>query len=60
MSSPSNMMLPDVVSVSRLIIIEVVDLPQPDSPTSPRLLPRQRKADAVDDAERRIVAPTRA
>ena len=40
MSSPSNMMVPAVLSISRITIIEVVDLPQPDSPTSPTLSPR--------------------
>ena len=38
-SSPSNMMRPEVWSSSRITIIEVVDLPQPDSPTSPTLSP---------------------
>ena len=40
MSSPSNMMMPSVWSSSRITIIEVVDLPQPDSPTRPTLSPR--------------------
>src|SRR5258707_319515 len=38
-SSPSNMMRPEVWSNSRITIIEVVDLPQPDSPTRPTLSP---------------------
>ncbi len=38
-SSPSNMMRPEVWSSSRITIIEVVDLPQPDSPTRPTLSP---------------------
>ena len=40
MSSPSNMMLPSVLSISRMIMVDVVDLPQPDSPTRPTLSPR--------------------
>ncbi len=40
MSSPSNLINPSVVSISRITIVEVVDLPQPDSPTSPTLSPR--------------------
>ena len=40
MSSPSNMIVPSVLSISRITIIEVVDLPQPDSPTRPTLSPR--------------------
>ena len=40
MSSPSNMMTPSVLSISRITIVEVVDLPQPDSPTRPTLSPR--------------------
>src|SRR5256886_2971218 len=40
MSSPSNMMSPSVLSMSRMIMVEVVDLPQPDSPTRPTLSPR--------------------
>ena len=38
-SSPSNTMRPEVWSSSRITIIEVVDLPQPDSPTRPTLSP---------------------
>ena len=38
-SSPSNVMRPEVWSSSRITIIEVVDLPQPDSPTRPTLSP---------------------
>ena len=52
MSSPSNMMVPSVLSISRITMVEVVDLPQPDSPTRPTLSPRlTREADAVDGAE---------
>ena len=40
MSSPSNLISPSVLSISRITIVEVVDLPQPDSPTSPTLSPR--------------------
>src|ERR1700704_978670 len=39
-SSPSKLMRPEVWSNSRITIIEVVDLPQPDSPTRPTLSPR--------------------
>src|SRR6267154_201696 len=38
-SSPSKLMRPEVWSRSRITIIEVVDLPQPDSPTRPTLSP---------------------
>ncbi len=38
-SSPSNEMRPEVWSISRITIIDVVDLPQPDSPTRPTLSP---------------------
>ena len=40
MSSPPNAMMPEVLSISRITIIDVVDLPQPDSPTRPTLSPR--------------------
>ena len=40
MSSPSNMMTPSVLSIRRMTMVEVVDLPQPDSPTRPTLSPR--------------------
>ena len=40
MSSPSKVMMPSVLSSSRITMVEVVDLPQPDSPTSPTLSPR--------------------
>ncbi len=40
MSSPSNRMVPSVLSISRITMVEVVDLPQPDSPTRPTLSPR--------------------
>src|SRR5580704_4159098 len=39
-SSPSNTIRPDDLSISRITIIEVVDFPQPDSPTRPTLSPR--------------------
>ncbi len=39
-SSPSNVTMPDVGSSRRITIIEVVDLPHPDSPTRPTLSPR--------------------
>ena len=37
--SPSKMISPAVVSISAMIRREVVDLPQPDSPTTPRVSP---------------------
>ena len=40
MSWPSNMMRPSDLSIRRMTMVEVVDLPQPDSPTSPTLSPR--------------------
>src|SRR6266436_2957031 len=40
MSSPSNSILPDVLSISLITIMDVVDLPHPDSPTRPTLSPR--------------------
>src|SRR5687768_10804701 len=41
MSSPSNSTLPEVMSSMRSTARPVVDLPQPDSPTSPRVSPRR-------------------
>ncbi len=38
-SSPSKLMRPEVWSSRRITIIDVVDLPQPDSPTRPTLSP---------------------
>ena len=38
-SSPSRKMRPDVGSISRLIILSVVVLPQPDGPTSTQISP---------------------
>ncbi len=40
MSSPSNMMTPSLLSMRRMTMVDVVDLPQPDSPTRPTLSPR--------------------
>ena len=40
MFSPSNMIVPSVLSISRMTMVEVVDLPQPNSPTRPTLSPR--------------------
>src|ERR1700730_2752622 len=39
-SSPSNMITPSVLSMRRMIMVDVVDFPQPDSPTRPTLSPR--------------------
>ena len=51
-SSPSNMMRPEVWSNSRITIIEVVDLPQPDLPDEADALAMpDGKTDAVDGAE---------
>ncbi len=40
MSSPLKVMVPLVGSIRRITMVDVVDLPQPDSPTSPTLSPR--------------------
>ena len=54
MSSPSRLIVPEVGSSRRMAIIDVVDLPQPDSPTRPTLSSaHDLEADAVDRAERR-------
>ena len=51
-SSPSNMMRPEVWSSSRITIIEVVDLPQPDlADQADALAVADGEADAVDGAE---------
>src|SRR6266571_9222546 len=39
MSSPLNLMVPDVGSRSRITARPMVDFPQPDSPTSPTVSP---------------------
>lgn len=36
---PSSVMSPDVAGMSCMMVRESVDLPQPDSPTSPRISP---------------------
>src|ERR1700681_182742 len=41
MSSPSSLMLPAVGSMRRSAVRPTVDLPQPDSPTRPRVSPRR-------------------
>ncbi len=41
-SSPSNLTDPEVGGLSWRMALPVVDLPQPDSPTSPRVSPRSR------------------
>lgn len=38
-SFPSNRMLPEVTSCKRMMLLPVVDFPQPDSPTSPNVSP---------------------
>lgn len=38
-SCPSNRMLPEVTSCKRMMLLPVVDFPQPDSPTSPNVSP---------------------
>jgi hypothetical protein len=40
MSRPSNSTFPPVGSSSRMMHRAIVDLPQPDSPTTPRVSPR--------------------
>ena len=55
MSRPSKMIVPPVGSSSRMMQRAIVDLPQPDSPTTPSVSPRvDGEADAVD----RLTAPT--
>lgn len=39
MSFPSNKTLPEVTSCKRMMLLPVVDFPQPDSPTSPNVSP---------------------
>ena len=39
-SWPSKVMRPSDLSIRRMTMVEVVDLPQPDSPTRPTLSPR--------------------
>ena len=49
MSWPSKVILPEVASSSRITQRAMVDLPQPDSPTTPSVSPLcQREGDAVD------------
>ena len=53
MSLPSNSTLPPVGSSSRVISRPMVDLPQPDSPTTPRVSPgADVEVDAVDRLHR--------
>ena len=53
MSRPSKMILPPVGSSSRAMQRAIVDLPQPDSPTTPSVSPAfDREADAVDGLDR--------
>ena len=52
-SLPFSLMLPLVGSTSRSTLRATVDLPQPDSPTSPSVSPdAKREADAVDGMHR--------
>ena len=52
MSSPSNMMLPSVLSISRMTMVEVVDLPQPElADQADAFAAMDREADAVHGAE---------
>ena len=49
MSRPSKTIVPPVGSSSRMMQRAIVDLPQPDSPTTPSVSPcADREADAVD------------
>ena len=53
MSWPSNSIVPPVGSSSRVISRPIVDLPQPDSPTTPRVSPAAHvEVDAVDRLHR--------
>ena len=45
-SRPSRKMRPDVGSMSRLIILSVVVLPQPDGPTSTQISPSGMSSDS--------------
>ena len=46
------MMVPEVLSISRITIVEVVDLPQPGlTDEADALAAADREADAVDGAE---------
>ena len=61
MSVPSNMIVPAVGSRSRRSTRPTVDLPEPDSPTSPRVPPGlDREVDAVDGAHVADRAPQHA
>ena len=50
MSCPSNMILPSVLGISPRIVLPVVDLPQPDSPTSPIVVPLFMEKDTSSTA----------
>ncbi len=49
-SSPLNRTSPSVFSIRRKIVRPVVDLPQPDSPTSPIVVPRLKLKDTSSTA----------
>ena len=49
-SSPRNFTEPDVAGISRRIRRPVVDLPQPDSPTTPNVWPFSTDSDTPDTA----------
>ena len=52
MFSPSNMMVPSVLSIRRITMVEVVDLPQPElADQADALAAVDGEADAVDRAE---------
>ena len=51
------MIRPEVLSISRITIIDVVDLPQPDSPTSPTLSPRAMEKVMWSTARKSLQTP---
>ena len=53
----SNWMWPAVGSISLTSILPVVVLPQPDSPTSPRLSPAMRSNDTSSTAWTKLFCP---
>src|SRR6185437_12512705 len=48
-SLPSTRIVPSLTGSNRLIILSVVDLPEPDEPTSATNSPSDCERDAVDD-----------
>jgi hypothetical protein len=54
MSVPSSHTVPDVGSTSRLIILSVVVLPQPDGPTSATSSPAGMSSESASTAGRAL------